>query len=110
MKNQIRGAAFAAAVAVLALVGVQAANAATVKLYDNENYQTLSYSGGTTATVPHNDQASSVQSSGSYTLYEDINYGGRSVGLSGNYNALQAVSTNLHFGETWNDRVSSLIS
>lgn len=110
MKNSIRAIAVVGAAAALALVGVQAANAATVSLYDNDNYQNLIYSGGSTTTLVHNDAASSVKSTGSYTLYEDVSYGGRSVDLSGNYNNLGAVSTDLHFGETWSDRVSSLTS
>ncbi|MBF4463204.1 MULTISPECIES: peptidase inhibitor family I36 protein [unclassified Rathayibacter] len=90
----------------LALVGAQAANAAT--LYDNQNYAGSAFSATTAANVGSlNDKASSLQNAGTRTYFEDSGYLGRKVVLSGNYNSLQSISSNLHFGETWNDRISS---
>lgn len=104
-KNSVTVVAAAAAVG-LALVGAQAANAAT--LYDNQNYGGTAFSATTAANVGSlNDKASSLTNSGTRTYYEDSGYLGRTVVLTGNYNSLQSISNNLHFGETWNDRISS---
>jgi hypothetical protein len=90
----------------LVLTGAQAAGAAT--LYDNNNYTGASYYSTAAANVGSlNDKASSLQNSGTRTYYEDSGYLGRTVVLTNNWNALQTIGTNLHFGETWNDRISS---
>ncbi|MEJ1229382.1 MAG: hypothetical protein WDM88_00245 [Galbitalea sp.] len=106
MKKLIYGFVAAAAVAGLGLVGAGAASAAT--LYDNDNYTGASFSSTYAPNVGSlNDRASSVSSTGTYTYYEDAGFLGRTVTLSGSYNSLGALSTNLHFGETWSDRISS---
>jgi len=107
MKKVIYAVAMGATVAALGVVGVSAASATT--LYDNNNYTGASFSSsGSAANVGSlNDRASSVSASGSHPYYEDAGYLGRAVTLSGSYNSLGAVSTNLHFGETWSDRISS---
>ncbi|QHC57532.1 peptidase inhibitor family I36 protein [Rathayibacter sp. VKM Ac-2760] len=90
----------------LALAGAQAANAVT--LYDSANYTGPSFTATSATSVGSlADRASSLTNGGRKVYYEDENRMGRSVSLDGNYNSLQAISTNLHFGETWNDRISS---
>ena len=106
MKKLIYGLVAATAVLGLGLIGAGAANAAT--LYDNNNYTGASFTSGYAPNVGSlNDRASSVSSSATYTYYEDAGFLGRHVVLSGSYNSLGAISTNLHFGETWSDRISS---
>lgn len=77
---------------------------------DNSYYGGASYSSWPSASVGNglNDRASSATSTGSApTYYEDINCRGRTLTLSGNIQDLTSRSDNLHWGETWNDRVSS---
>lgn len=99
----------AGAVAIgLSLVAAQGANAAT--LYEGENYGGSRAWTATTATSignSLNDKASSLRNVGTRTYYEDTFYGGRLVTLAGDRNSLQAIASGLHFGETWNDRISS---
>lgn len=55
-----------------------------------------------------NDRATSIRNySISVTFYEDSGYLGRKFRSALDYNQLGAISNNLHFGETWSDRISS---
>ena len=90
---------------VLAGAGVQAANAAA--FYDNINYDSHLET-RTSGNLTNSDKASSIRNTGYATYCENNGCVGRTVKLYGDYNDLRAVSTNLHLGETWSDRISAV--
>lgn len=106
MKKIATGVAVSALAVGLSMAGAQAASAATI--HEHENYVGRTFSGDNAANVGDmNDAGTSIRNGGRLHYFEDSGHLGRSVWLTGNYNALQAVGDNLHFGETWNDRISS---
>lgn len=107
MNRIVRGALIGVLTLGVTMGGAQAASAAT--LFDHNNYGGDHYGPFTWATTVGglNDRASSVKNGGYTTYFEDTYYGGRNVALTGDYNSLGAVSINLHWGETWSDRISS---
>lgn len=78
-------------------------------IWDNANYQGPAYGADYTRDVGSmNDRASSVQNFGyCVTFFEDVSYGGRQFRICNDANLLTGYDTNLHLGETWNDRISS---
>ncbi|MBF4636244.1 hypothetical protein ITJ38_17675 [Agreia pratensis] len=110
MNKKIRSVLIATGVAGATLAGTLAGaqTASAASLFDDQNYGRLLFSAGTAANVGDaSDRASSLLNSDARTYYEDSGYLGRTISLTGNINFLQSYSTNLHFGETWNDRISS---
>lgn len=102
----VLGAAVVAA--GLTLGGASVASAGTATFYDNINYGTQIYAATSANSMGSaNDVASSFTHSGTGYYYEDINRIGTNVTLIGSYNDLRAVSSNLRFGLTWSDRISS---
>lgn len=96
------------ALSLMALgTSVTATQAAT--LYDHINYGNKmgSWKSGN---LPKwaNDRASSIKRGKSRLMCENVGCYGRTVPLNHDYSDLRALSTNLHFGETWSDRISAL--
>jgi len=109
--NLIRKIVVAAlAAGVLAVAAPVAANATT--LYDDPNYVGFLWSGTTSGSwgipVGANDKTSSFTNGGFETYCENYNCSGRTLNWTGNANSLGAISSGLHFGETWSDRISGV--
>lgn len=96
--------------AALVFGGAIAANA-DVWGYDNINYSGARYTGHNPEDWyvgdRFNDKISSIRADGRNTYCEDAGFGGRSVTLFGDWNDLFSVTDNLHWGESWSDRISS---
>ncbi|MDO5750213.1 MAG: hypothetical protein Q4P78_03290 [Rothia sp. (in: high G+C Gram-positive bacteria)] len=89
---------------------------ANIQTYLDSNYDSwsrASYFGrGEHPVIPRqeNDNISSVlnYSNTKVTYYEDGFFRGRQFEFSWSINDLTGFATNLHWGETWNDRISSV--
>ena len=97
------------ALAGLALAGALAAPAQAVSAYPHMNYSGNPLGGTDRSNVgTMNDQISSIRTYGSYVkFWEDNGYSGRNFITRMDWNDLRDTATNLHWGETWNDRISS---
>ncbi|MFY9634519.1 MAG: peptidase inhibitor family I36 protein, partial [Cellulosimicrobium cellulans] len=81
-------------------------------VYNDANYNgTYGYYQATSSTYVGslvNDRGSSLRVYGhGVTFYEDSGYAGRYLYTTSDWNDLTGTAINLHWGETWNDRISS---
>lgn len=106
MKRITQAACGLAAVAV-ALTGATGASAASA--YPHMNYSGASLGGTDRSNVETmNDQISSIRTYGAYVkFWEDNGYSGRYFITNADWNDLRDTAKNLHWGETWNDQISS---
>lgn len=106
--------AVAACVAAVTFGAVAPPAYAGVTLYENANYDwgpTMS-TGETKHLGWMSDRASSIKNHNhncSWRYFEDINHRGRNFESSSDFNYLRGLShADLHWGETWDDRISSI--
>ena len=106
MKRITQAACGLAAVSI-AITGATGASA--VSAYPHMNYAGSSLGGTDRSNVgTMNDQISSIRTYGSYVkFWEDNGYSGRYFVTGVDWNDLRDTAVNLHWGETWNDRISS---
>lgn len=94
--------------ASIGMMLVAAGPASATTLYKDQNYSGASFTATSAPNVGSmNDKSSSATATRAIHYFEDAGYLGRSIVLTGNQNYLQSYSSGLHFGETWNDRISS---
>ena len=93
----------------LTLAATMAAPAHAVSAYTHMNYSGGALGGTDRSNVgTMNDQISSVRTYGlSVRFWEDNGYSGRSFTTRSDWNDLRDLASGLHWGETWNDRISS---
>lgn len=106
--------AVAACVAAVTLGVVAPPAQAGVTLYENANFDagpTL-YTDGTSHLGWMSDRTSSIKNHSrncSWVYHEDIDFDGRWFSSSSDLNYLRGLShAGLHWGETWDDRISSV--
>ena len=104
----------AACVAAVTFGAVAPPAYAGVTLYENANYDwgPTMPTGETTDLGWMSDRASSIKNHNhncSWRYFEDIDHRGRRFESSSDFNYLRGLShAGLHWGETWDDRISSI--
>jgi hypothetical protein len=102
---------FRGTVLVTALLAAGTATAAqATDLWSGLNYTGTKYYTFHTSYVgdSFNDTASSIDADRPQIYHENLNFSGRNFYSTSDFNDLRSVNYNLGFGESWNDRISSV--